>query len=72
MYERAYGDERILVICSFAGHDMKYRLPKAYKGKPLSMLLDNYPGNARKGQLRPYEVKALCVNGEKTGDVPVS
>ena len=71
MYERKLGEDRILVICSFCGHEKKYHLPKAWRKTEANILLDNYPdketdhykglktGAAVIGSLRPYEVQVL-------------
>lgn len=59
MYEREYDGEKILVICSFKKHQVPYRLPAHWRGRETELLLDNYPGKAKKGRLRPYEVQVL-------------
>ena len=57
LYERRYGEERILVACSFCGKTRKYRLPGPFRGKKASLLLGNYTQDARPGLLRPYEAQ---------------
>ncbi len=66
MYERKLGEERILVVCSFARQEIRYALPREYRkyGGPGELLLCNYPVKGRQkaleeGLLRPYEVRVL-------------
>ena len=59
MYERRYRGERILVVCSFADRDIRYRLPKGYAADRLEELLCNYPAEGKTGRLRPYEVQVF-------------
>lgn len=62
VYERAYKDKRMLVVCSFADRPLALRIPREYeKNKSrcrLRLILDNYPREDRlKGLLKPYEVR---------------
>ena len=43
MYERAYGEVRYLIICSFAKLPVKVRIPQNYVGKKGQLMLCNYP-----------------------------
>ena len=56
MYERAYREERILVICSFSKKPVSYRLPRGYESRGAEPLLCNYR-DAALGRLRPYEAQ---------------
>ena len=42
MYERAFGNVRYLIICSFAKLPVEVRLPKNYAGKKGQLMLCNY------------------------------
>ena len=57
MYEREYQGKRILIVCGFKRRIQKYTLPKEWQGENMQLLLDNYPGDALPGALRPYEVQ---------------
>ena len=59
VYERALGNERLLVICSFSRKEKSLRLPWAYRKKQGELLLSNYPAQeaGSKLNLRPYETR---------------
>ena len=59
VYERRYGTERILIVCSFSKSGQGWKLPKGYAWEGSSLLLDNYEEAPAPGQLRPYEVQVL-------------
>ena len=46
MYERAYGDVRYLIICSFSRLPVKVHLPENYVGRKAQLVLCNYPDGA--------------------------
>ena len=58
VYERAWKGEKILVVCSFSAKPLPWSLPAGYAGEG-ELLLDNYPGEAAFGILRPYETRVL-------------
>lgn len=58
MYERALENKRLLVICSFAGHEISFRLPKAYKQQTGKLILCNYQDSTMERlTLKPYETR---------------
>ena len=59
LYERSYKTERMLIVCSFSEKEQAWKLPEGYTWSGVSMLLCNYPGKARPGILRPYEVQVF-------------
>ena len=59
LYERRSERESILVICSFAKHEVRYRLPKAFRKRRGTLMLDNYSGKPEGNVLRPYEVQVI-------------
>ncbi|MBR3367547.1 MAG: alpha-glucosidase [Lachnospiraceae bacterium] len=68
MYSRTWKGERILVICSFSGSPVRYRLPKGFDRRQAKLLLCNYPSGrnctrigkgGKAGLLQPYEVQVL-------------
>ena len=59
VYERSSGDERILVAVSFSRRTEQVRIPAYYLLPNTELLLDNYPGEAVAGTLRPYEAQVL-------------
>ncbi|MCR5209503.1 MAG: alpha-glucosidase [Lachnospiraceae bacterium] len=66
IYERARGNIRYLVICSFVKHKVFMLVPPKYNGKKMELVLDNYP-DVKTGQteivktggsmLAPYEAR---------------
>ena len=62
VYERSYGTERILVVCSFSGKELSWQLPGGYAWEGSSLLLCNYREAPRRGRLRPYETQVLRWN----------
>ena len=59
VYERIWQNERVLVMISFSHITEHVRVPEGYLDRGAEMLLDNYPGEAVIGELRPYEVQVL-------------
>ena len=59
LYERALGNDRILVLCSFSDRPCRVRLPKPYRGLPSICLLSNYSEKPFDGTLQPYEAVLL-------------
>ncbi len=62
VYERSYGTERILVVCSFSGKELSWQLPGGYAWEGSALLLCNYREAPRRGLLRPYETQVLRWN----------
>lgn len=58
VYERALGEQRMLVACNFCDHDVPFEVPAAYLGA--ERVAQNYD-DAAEGVLRPYECYALRV-----------
>ncbi|MBR1472043.1 MAG: alpha-glucosidase [Lachnospiraceae bacterium] len=61
MYERALGEVRYLVICSFAKMPVKVRIPEGYAKIKGQMVLCNYPGGTQitAGDLRKRACREL-------------
>ena len=59
VYERALGDERMLVACNFCDHDVPFEVPASYEGA--ERLAQNYDTAGKEGILRPYECFALLI-----------
>lgn len=62
MYERARGEQRVLVICSFSHLPQTCALPPRWRSGQVRPLLGNYP-HPRPGALRPYEAQILTLEG---------
>ena len=56
MYERCFKGKKLLVICSFADHDVAWRLPKRLSGYKGKLVLCNYPAHSLR-MLQPYEAR---------------
>ena len=58
-YIRRHGDRRLLVVCSFRGHETSIDLPAGLLGG--EALVSNYPARPLRpwASLRPYEAFAL-------------
>ena len=56
MYSMTDGPEKILVICSFAGKDVRYPTPKGFDMDSAQLILCNYEA-PKKNTLHPYECK---------------
>ena len=56
LYERSYKGKSVLVVCSFADHEIKWRLPKAYAGKKGKLVICNYRSHDLR-TLKPYEAR---------------
>ena len=53
-YVRTLGERKLLVVCSFCGRTLDYRLPEEFKSG--TVLISNYESMERKsGELKPYE-----------------
>ena len=59
VYERALGEERMLVVCNFCDHDVAFEVPAGYEGA--ERVGENYTELGAEGVLRPYECYALLV-----------
>ncbi len=59
VYERTLKEERILIAVSFSHLTERLRIPAYYLLPNTELLLDNYPGEAVVGALRPYEAQIL-------------
>jgi len=59
MYERAYGSERYLIVCSFADKPVRVMKPQEYRGRKGKLVLCNYLNilGQERGWFRPYEVR---------------
>lgn len=55
-YERSCKKQKLLVICSFADHDVKLRVPQGFDMDKAEILLHNYP-DPNAATLRPYETR---------------
>ena len=58
VYERARGDERLLVVCNFCDHDVAWEVPAEYRDAKRLRVACNY-ADATPGVVRPYESFAL-------------
>ncbi|MCR5686797.1 MAG: alpha-glucosidase [Lachnospiraceae bacterium] len=56
IYERSYKGKKILVVCSFADHDISWRLPRNLAGKKGKLVICNYPVHTVR-TLQPYEAR---------------
>ena len=56
MYERALYGRKLLVVCSFADHDLKFKLPMEYTGKHGKLVICNYAEHEVR-TLKPYEAR---------------
>ena len=61
MYERFLKGERFLIICSFKGKALSYRLPRGFRARDGKLVLCNYHGRGggEVGRLQAYEVQVL-------------
>ncbi len=57
VYERILGDEKLLVLCSFADHETSFPVPEEFAAG--SCLISNYEGGPKNGALRPYEAAVI-------------
>ena len=69
MYERTYEGERVLVVCSFAKKNLKFKFPGAWKRAKRELLLSNYADAERESVpaecvLRPYEARVYALRIE--------
>ena len=53
VYERAYRNEKLLVVCNFCGTETPWQLPAEWKAA--ECLIKNYPEPAAGSTLRPWE-----------------
>lgn len=58
VYERALGEERLLVVCNFCDHDVAWEVPGEYRSAKRLRVACNYD-DAAPGVVRPYESFAL-------------
>ena len=56
MYERCFKGKKLLVICSFADHDIEWKLPRRLSGFKGKLVLCNYPAHSLR-LLQPYEAR---------------
>ena len=59
VYERALGEERLLVVCNFCDHEVSYEVPEAYANAARVDAACNYEDVGVPGVVRPYEAYAL-------------
>jgi oligo-1,6-glucosidase len=60
MYERELYGKRLLVVCSFADHEVKFRLPMSMVGKKGKLVICNYKSHTTR-TLQPYEARVYEV-----------
>ena len=56
MYERCFKGRKILVICSFADHEIEWKLPRRLSGYKGKLAICNYPVHTLR-TLQPYEAR---------------
>ena len=56
MYERCFKGKKVLVVCSFADHDIAWKLPRRLSGYKGKLVLCNYPAHSLR-ILQPYEAR---------------
>ena len=64
MYSRSLDEAGYLIICSFARHEVRVRIPKEIRGLKKKMVLCNYPAEEPvlgNGWFRPYEARVYRV-----------
>ena len=60
VYERVYGSEKLLVVCSFREHSVKFKAPEGYDLTKGELVFNNYSDNkiVENGFVtKPYEVR---------------
>ena len=65
-YEKDYGDQKALVICSFSKQDIPFVAPTGFDLSKGTLVLQNYPdapAGSRSCTLRPYECRVYIYNG---------
>ncbi|MDD6012681.1 MAG: alpha-glucosidase C-terminal domain-containing protein, partial [Oscillospiraceae bacterium] len=63
-YERNYGAQRMLVLCSFTENEVAFRAPKDFDLSSAELVLSNYDSNPliHNGFLtRPYETRVYLM-----------
>ncbi len=62
VYTRSWENEKLLVVCSWAEHDLAFRIPEEFAGS--ECLIANYPDpQPESGVLRPWECFVLLKKG---------
>ncbi len=59
VYERALGNEKLLVVCSFADKETRFEMPEDFAGG--ECLISNYPEPGKDGKLQPYEAFVILM-----------
>ena len=64
-YERILGQEKLLVVCNFAGEAMDLEIPAEFVEKSAKLLISNYPGTKITDtlHLQPYEARVYHIEG---------
>ena len=64
-YERILGQEKLLVVCNFAGEETDLEIPAEFVEKSAKLLLSNYPETEITGtlHLHPYEARVYRIEG---------
>ncbi len=65
MYERSYRGRKILVVCSFADHEIKWTLPRAFSQKKGKLVICNYPVHMP-AILQPYEARVYEIGKKRS------
>jgi oligo-1,6-glucosidase len=59
VYERALGNKKLLVVCSFADKETRFEMPEDFAGG--ECLISNYPEPGKDGKLQPYEAFVILM-----------
>lgn len=64
-YERILGQEKLLVVCNFAGEAMDLEIPAEFVEKSAKLLISNYPETKITDtlHLQPYEARVYHIEG---------
>ena len=62
MYTRSYKGKMLRVVCSFADHDVSWKLPRLLAGKKGRLVICNYPAHSLR-TLQPYEARVYELHG---------
>ena len=64
-YERILGQEKLLIVCNFAGEAMDLEIPAEFVEKSAKLLISNYPETKITDtlHLQPYEARVYHIEG---------
>ena len=64
-YERILGQEKLLIVCNFAGEAMDLEIPAEFVEKSAKLLISNYPETKVTDtlHLQPYEARVYHIEG---------